>query len=399
MKLHVTLSGDVFLKSRRTQVRLVKRVSANLAAALVTIGHSGESRRIAGHRFEVETQGIDPGEIAAVASRLFGVAGVEHVTEIDARDLDTLVTAVAKMAGPAVTGKTFAVRPKRSGNHTWRSRDLAIRLGDRLRQAGGRVDLTNPEITVKVTVIDDLAFLVSDRVEGVGGLPIGTQEPVLCLISGGFDSVVAAWMMMSRGCDVEFVHFTLNCAQSDHAMAVARELWIRWGYGMDPTVHLVEFQPVKEALLASVDSRMRQITLKVLMAKAADAIASERRIQALVTGDALGQVSSQTLPHLVAVSKAIETPMLRPLVGLPKETIIDLARMVGTAEMSARAREVCDLSEGGPVATAARAFAIAASLQDVPDVLMNDAVATRKSFLLRDWVPGSMTTAESSSLP
>ena len=102
----------------------------------------------------------------------------------------------------------------------------------------------------------------------------------------------------------------------------------------------------------------------------------------------MGQVSSQTLPHLVAVTKATSTPIFRPLVGLPKQAIIDLARDVGTAELSARAQEVCDLSEGRPVATSADESLISRSVQRVPDMIMTDAVATRKSFLLADWTPG-----------
>jgi thiamine biosynthesis protein ThiI len=195
-------------------------------------------------------------------------------------------------------------------------------------------------------------------------------------------------MLMSRGCPVDFVHFTLNCAQSDHALAVASELLQTWGHGSDPQVHLVEFQPVKDVLFERVDARMRQVTLKVMMAQAADMIAEEEELPALVTGDSLGQVSSQTLPHLVAVSKAISTPMFRPLLGLPKQAIIDLAREVGTAELSARAQEVCDLSEGRPVETAAGEAHIKRTVDRIPEQIMRDAVATKKSFLLSDWTPG-----------
>jgi thiamine biosynthesis protein ThiI len=155
-------------------------------------------------------------------------------------------------------------------------------------------------------------------------------------------------------------------------------------------VHLVEFQPVKDALYTHVESRMRQVTLKVMMADAASQIAEIEGISALVTGDALGQVSSQTLPHLVAVSKASGTPILRPLLGLPKQTIIDIARDVGTAELSARAQEVCDLSEGNPVATAATQATVDSTIEAMPDHVLTDVIATAKVFKLRDWAPGQM---------
>ncbi len=386
--IHFTLSGDIFLKSRRTQPRMIKRVLSSLQLALDEAGCEAALERLGSHRFA-----LDPGErteeVVERATRVFGIASVDEMVELAADDLDDLASEVARLTRDRVSGRTFGVRVKRRGNHPWKSYDLASRSGALLVEAGGTVNLDDPQETVDVMVLDDRAFVMVAHHRGPAGLPVGTQEPVLCLISGGFDSVVAAWMMMSRGCPVEFVHFTLSCSQSDHAVAVARSLWERWGYGTDPIVHVVEFQPVKEALLEHVDVRMRQVALKVLMARAASQIAQEREILALLMGDSMGQVSSQTLPHLVAVSEESKIPIFRPLLGLPKQDIIDYARRIGTAEMSARAQEVCDLSEGRPVATGARPEKVARSVKDIPGYLMVDAVSTRKVFLLKDWFPGA----------
>ena len=386
--IHVTLSGDIFLKSRRTQPRMIKRAIANLGEALSSAGYVGELERLGSHRFAFDP-GPETGPVVEAASRVFGVAAINTVEEVPGEDLGVLASAVAEASTARVAGRTFGIRVKRRGNHDWGSYDLAVEAGNLLVEAGGVVDLDHPDEWIDVTVLDDRAFLVADRVKGPAGLPIGSQESVLGLVSGGYDSIVAAWMLMSRGCPVDYVHFSLNCAQSDHALAVARLMWERWGYGTDPSVHLVEFEPVKEALEAHVEARMRQVALKVLMAQAASQIATEEHIQALVTGDSLGQVSSQTLPHLVAVSKQSTVPILRPLLGMDKEAIIDRARLIGTAEISARAREVCDLSGGKPVATGAREAAVARSVADVPDQLMADAVTTRKTFQLGDWMPGA----------
>jgi len=383
--LHVTLSGDIFLKSRRTQPRLVARAVTAMQAA---IGDPDlRPRRVGSHRFLVDT---DDEAVADRLTRVFGLGSVDSALRVPAGDLEALAEAVARSNAARVDGRTFAIRVRRTGRHAWRSHDLAVRAGDLLRAAGGTVHLDDPEVTVAVRVVDDDAFILTEHRKGAGGLPVGTQGTVLGLVSGGFDSTVAMWMMMSRGAAPEFVHFALSCAQSDHALAVAHALWERWGYGCRPVVHLVEFQPVKDALLDRVDRRMRQVALKVLMARAAEMIARERRIEALVTGDALGQVSSQTLPHLAAVSRAVTIPILRPLVGMDKQQIVDRARLIGTAEISARAAEVCDLSEGGTVATAASPAAVERALARVPERLMVDAVTTRKTFELPDWVPGAV---------
>lgn len=388
--LHVTLSGDVYLKSRRTQKRLIERVLANLGVATQKAGFAGTARRIGSHRFElsVPTSMVEP--VRSSALSVFGVSSVDNVRHVGFTDVDDLARTVAEMAVHRVRGRTFAARVKRRGTHDWNSMDLSRLIGSELHSASAGVDLSNPDVEVSVVVLDQEAYLVVDHQKGAGGLPLGTQDRVLCLVSGGFDSVVAAWMLMSRGCPVDFVHFSLNCAQSDHALAVARELWSRWGHGTQPSVHLVEFQPVKDALYEHVDARMRQVTLKVMMAQAASEIAQQEGISALVTGDALGQVSSQTLPHLVAVSRSVETPLLRPLLGLPKESIIELARHVGTAELSARAQEVCDLSAGGPVATAASETSITNTVDRIPEEVLSDAVDTRKVFDLSDWNPGQL---------
>jgi thiamine biosynthesis protein ThiI len=388
--LHVTLSGDVYLKSRRTQQRLIREVRENLDQALRTAGYVGPVTRLGTHRFGLTPASDAIDTVRAAALRVFGVSSVDIVVEAEYATMDDLAQTVAASSAERIRGHTFAARVKRRGTHTWNSMDLARAIGAELIGIGKAVDLTNPEESVNVTVLDDKAYIVINHERGAGGLPIGTQDRVLCLISGGFDSVVAAWMLMSRGCSVDFVHFSLNCAQSDHALAVAGELVSAWGYGMDPTVHLVEFQPVKDALFEHVEPRMRQVTLKVMMAAAASQIAQATGITALVTGDALGQVSSQTLPHLVAVSKASDTPILRPLLGLPKQTIIDIARKVGTAELSARAQEVCDLSEGNPVATAATRAKVASTVASMPDHVLADVISTTKVFKLADWDPGQM---------
>ena len=161
------------------------------------------------------------------------------------------------------------------------SRAIAKRLFDVARG----VDLTAPEETVKVEVRQDIAYLVMEQWDGPRGLPCGGQERSLSLISGGFDSPVATWMMMRRGSQVDFIHFTLECSQSEHALGVAHALREQWGSGPSPIFWRVDFQPAREALLEFVESRYRQVVLKQLMIATADALADRLGIHALITGD------------------------------------------------------------------------------------------------------------------
>jgi thiamine biosynthesis protein ThiI len=376
------LSPDIYLKSRRTQVVMIRRLQANLRAAL---GPGATVSRIAGHRVRLAGE---TGDAAERAARVFGISSIERMAPLEHAGFDDLCDAVAADAAERVAGRSFAVRVRRRGTHGWNSYDAACRIGDLLREAGGTVDLDDPDVTVGVHVRDDWAAIVRSAIPGPGGLPLGSQDTALSLVSGGIDSPVAAWMLMSRGCPVDVLHFTLDCGQADHALAVAYRLWQQWGAGSNPVTHVVDLRPAVDSLVSQVGAGMRQVALKALMMRAASLVAGEEHLAALVTGESLGQVSSQTLVHLGALTETASVPVMRPLVGLSKQEIVARARAIGTYDLSARAREVCDLSAGAPVEVAARPARVAATADRVPEDLWRDAVAKRQRFLLADWAPG-----------
>lgn len=381
----VTLSGEMHLKSRRTQRRFGRVVADNLAAAAgVPVDRV---RRLGGNRMEIAAD-LDQDSIDRVA-HVFGIGRVETSTVAEVHGLEELTAAVMDAWGERASTGTYAVRVRRRGKHDWQSTEAEVVIGAALSSPTNKVDLTAPDHLVRVLVEGHRAW-IRDRVwKGPDGMPIGTQEPVLCLLSGGFDSIVAAWMMMGRGCPVHYVHFTLDCAQSDHAIAVAETLGRRWGHGSDPVVHLVDFQPVKMAIQESVEPRLRQVVLKVMMARTASVVADRERIGALLTGDSLGQVSSQTLTHLRAIDQESPLPILRPLLGLDKEWIVKRAHEIGTGELSARAKEVCDLSEGMPVAVDTQPLRVALAAGEVPDGIVEDVADYAMRFRLADWFPGA----------
>lgn len=384
--LLLTLSGDIHLKSARTRRRFLRILRQNIRVALEATPGAELTGGPAG-RMAITVDEADVDAAAAAAARVFGVYRVEQVARVPAGDLDQLVEAVASAARAEVTGRRFAVRVRRRGEHSWRSIDAERAIGSALLDGSGGVDLTHPEVTVRVEVWDGDAFVTERRWPGADGLPLGTQPPVLSLLSGGFDSPVAAWLLMRRGCPVDLVHFTMDCAQSEHALAVGYEVWRRWGAGTEPRAWVIEFREIKEALLDHVDSAHRQVVLKQLMFAAAAGLARREHHPVLVTGESVGQVSSQTITNLAEIDRAHDASVLRPLAGLTKEEIMGYARRIGTYDLSARAKEVCDLATG-PVATAARRSDLRRANAALPADLVARALDARRVVSLPHWEPG-----------
>ncbi|MEZ4267263.1 MAG: THUMP domain-containing protein [Myxococcota bacterium] len=383
--LLVHLAGELHTKSARTRRRFRGLLVANLRAALA-VRQPDAVVLSDGTRMHVLARDLD--DAAAVARDLFGVHRVERVFPIPYTDLEGLADAIAARATERVRGRTFAVRVHRRGTQSWTSIDAGRVIGGRLVEASRGVDLKHPEVEVRVDIPDEIAYLVEGAQPGPAGLPVGAQERTMTLLSGGFDSAVAAWLLLRRGSPVEFVHFRLECSASEHAMLVAQTLAERWCHGYEPVLWMIDFQPIKEVLLTCVDPLLRQVILKQLMVATADAMADRLGIHALVTGDAVGQVSSQTISHLAAIDDYASRAVLRPLAGALKEEIIERARQIGTAAISARANEVCDLSSG-PVAVSARWARLERTHKRLPPDLVEQALATARVIALADWLPGS----------
>jgi thiamine biosynthesis protein ThiI len=383
------LDPELYLKSSRTQRRMVRVLADNIRAAL---GGPAQVARLGGNRLRVET---DRADAERVLASIFGVRTVERVEPMGADDFDALCDAIAERYRERVDGRTFAVRARRTGSHDWSSQDVAIRVGDLLCEAGGSVDLTAPEVEVPLRVMNDKAYLTLDTTPAVGGLPLGTQGKALVMFSGGIDSPVATHMVQHRGVATEYLHFSLGCAQADHAAGIAHDLLDRFGAGTDPTLSIVDLEPGLADIRDRVDPRSRQIALKAVMYRASEAIArSMDKVRAIVNGESLGQVSTQTLDHLTSLDRVIEMPVLRPLLALDKTEIRRRAEAIGTYEASARSRELCDISDGGRVSVSTAPgtlVTIADSLDDVVD----NALATTKQIRLRDWMPGEVTSHQS----
>ena len=374
----VRLAAEVASKSNRTRRRFHKQLVSNLKDAL-TSSDTGATVSDRWSRMFVTVPGS--GTMTA-ATRVFGISSFSEVDAVVPADLETIVRVGHESYREAVTGRRYAVAARRTGRQSFSSQDIRVELGAALNPYG-TVDLTTPEVTVSVEVRDDRAYLFSGRTEGPGGLPLGVQSRAVCLISGGFDSAVAAWLLLKRGVALDYVFCNLAGPAFERSVVqVTRVLADQWSYGHRPRMHIVDFGDAVAELQSRVTPRYWQVVLKRLMYRAAEQVGSEVGADAVVTGESLGQVSSQTLRNLRAIEAAATLPVLRPLVGFDKEEIIRIAKRIGTAALSARVREYCAILEGKPV-TAAKVIAVDREEAPLDMALVNRAVAERRVLDLR----------------
>jgi thiamine biosynthesis protein ThiI len=347
------LSGELSTKARATRSRFLTLLVANLRDALAA---EGLDARVERSHERLYVQPAEP-PVLELLGRVFGVQSLSLVERVGFAGLDDLAALCAERFALAVRGRSFAVRARFIGDpatRPFRARELECELGARLLPGARRVDLSSPEVTVRVELHRGAAHLFEDAVPGPGGLPLGSEGRALALVSGGFDSAVAAWLMLRRGVSLDYVFCNLGGrAHEVGTLRVMKVLADRWSYGQRPRLFALDFRPVAEQLLARCEPRYRQVVLKREMLRAASHLARATRARALVTGESLGQVSSQTLANLAVISEATDFLLLRPLVGARKDEIIAQAERIGTAPLSAVVDEYCALVPRRP-ATAAR---------------------------------------------
>lgn len=347
--LMLRLAGEVATKGRRTRRRFQRKLVSNIRDAFRQVDCNCVVREEWSRLF-VETDCALPDE---QLSRVFGLSSWSRIDAVVPADLDTIVVRGVDLYGDRVKGRTYAVRARRTGRHGFGSMDVMQELGAALNP-DATVDLSNPQVEVCVEIRDEEAYLFAGRSIGAGGLPLGVESRAVSLLSGGFDSAVASWRLLRRGVALDYVFCNLGGnAYRRMVLEVAKHLADTWSFGTRPRLYTIDFIPVVEELKAVVGSTYLQVALKRQMYRAAEAIARRTRADAIVTGEAVGQVSSQTLANLRAIDASVSLPVLRPLIGSDKEEIIERARHIGTYDLSARVREYCSISDGR-TATAAR---------------------------------------------
>jgi tRNA uracil 4-sulfurtransferase len=394
--LMLKIAGEIGTKSSRTRRRFLRVLGRNVRAAL---DRAGVRATVDPRWSRLLVRAHDPEAARDILGRVFGLHSVAEAVAVPFSTLDELVAAAADLHRDRVAGRTFAVRARRSGEHPFRSVDVATALGTALLPGSAGVNLTEPQVEVPVEVVDDTAYVVMEAGRGAGGLPIGVGGRVVSLFSGGFDSPVATWMAMRRGMAVDLVVCDLGgCGQVDAALEVARELATRWAPGVEPRAHVVDLSPVVMALRARVDPRIRQVVLKRSMYRAGTLMARRVGAEALVTGEALGQVSTQTLRNLAVAEDAATVPVLRPLVGMDKEEIMARSRAIGTHDASLQVQEHCNIATGR-VETAARLREVVTAEGGLDESFVRASVDRAESVDLLTWSPGPPPAHVVTSVP
>ena len=344
--------GELALKGGNRNLFL-KRLRRNIRVCLKANGLQGEVESIR-QRIYVHTNQVD--EALDPLSRVFGLVSLSPVDEVP-RDIDAIVPECVRAAERAQVGPgvTFRVRSRRSDKtFPYISPKIDRLAGEAIYRAlGGKVDLSKrADVTIGVEVSDQSALIFGRSIPAPGGLPLGCEGRVVALISGGIDSPVATWLMMKRGCGIIPVHFSQNEIETQKALDNI-DILRRYSYGwrLHPIIvdHHETIGPALEKLEKIGRERWSCLFCKrALLAKACE-IAHEHGAHAVVMGDSLGQVASQTLSNLEVVSHCIPKPILRPLIGMDKTEIVNLARRIGTFDISIRSEAGCPFLPAHPL--------------------------------------------------
>ena len=308
------------------------------------------------NRFVIEL--ADSAQVERALARLGQVMGIAYlgVTRVVHHPADLAGDPLAPLCAAAWEEisnerfQTFAVRAKRSDKHfpihaLTIEREVGGYLFDQLHAQGRavRVDLSHPELTCRIEVARGVALIYARRIPGPGGLPPHTAGRLVCLLSGGFDSAVAAFKMMKRGAHLNFVHCwgggALPGESSVHVVRELVERLVPWQF--TAKLYLVPFEPLQREIAAHVPEAFRTLLYRRLMLRIAERIATRTHAKGLVTGDSLGQVASQTLQNMHAVGTVARLPLYRPLAGDDKLEIQELARRIGTYDISAERFHDC----------------------------------------------------------
>ncbi|MDQ2076029.1 tRNA uracil 4-sulfurtransferase ThiI [Marinimicrobium sp. ABcell2] len=390
MHFIVKVFPEIIIKSAPVRKRFIKQLRDNVRRLLQPLGADIRVTRD-WEKVEVQAPGGSDAlanQVADVLARTPGIANYSRVQAYPLGDLDDILAKTHQHWAEALAGKTFCVRVKRAGQHDFSSTDVERYVGGGLlhqTRASG-VDLHNPDVTVRLEVKRDKLFVVASQGRGLGGYPLGTQDGVLSLISGGFDSTVSTYLTIKRGMRTHYCFFNLGGRAHEMAVKeVAYFLWQKYGASHSVKFVTVPFEGVVAEILEKVDNPYMGVILKRMMLRAATQVAEDLKLPALVTGESVAQVSSQTLPNLSVIDRVTDTLVLRPLITMDKGDIINYSRQIGTETFAAAIPEYCGVISVRPT-TSARPHMVEREESKFDFAVLDQALAARESAEIHDLV-------------
>ncbi len=333
-------------------------------------------------------ENVDFDRAVDIIQHIFGVVGISRAAQCE-KDIEVIKsTALEYLRDELSFARTFKVEAKRSDkNFPYNSPEIC-------REVGGfilshlhhlKVDVHNPDVKVTVEVRDNHAFIHGNQIKGAGGMPTGTGGKACVLISGGIDSPVAAWMMAKRGLSLTAVHFASPPFTSERAEMKVHELLKKVArYCGRIDLYTVHFTEIQEAIRDNSPEDMFTITMRRIMMKIASRIAEEKDCGALITGESVGQVASQTMWALRCTDDAAELPVFRPCIGMDKNEIIEISRKIDTFDISIEPYEDCCtvFTPKHPRTKPTLEMAIEAEKAAWDDELVNKAIETAKHLAI-----------------
>lgn len=352
MKFIIKFFPEIMVKGAPLKKRMTQLLTENLKRLLGRINSDIQIKRFH-DKLEVYCAAELHGPVRDLLSRTPGIQQVLEVQHFQTGDnLALIAEKAAEFYLQAIAGKTFVVRVKRAGTHEHSSGDIERYVGSYLFEHGqsARVDLRNPQVTVKLDLHDQTLNVITDRFVGLGGFPMGGQGEVLSLMSGGFDSTVASYLTMKRGVKTHFIFFNLGGAAHEIGVKqVSLYLWSKFAGSHRIKFISVPFEDVVAEIFRASHESYMGVMLKRLMLQAAEKVADQMGIDALVTGESIAQVSSQTLRNLAVIDESTSKLVLRPLVVMDKPDIMAIADQIGTREFAESMPEYCGVISKNPV--------------------------------------------------
>jgi thiamine biosynthesis protein ThiI len=289
----------------------------------------------------------DAKKTSEILKRVFGLHSFAIVEEVktDYKEIEKIALKFAKKIKP---NETFAIRCHRNyKKFPLTSMQVESKIGAKIRR---KCNLTNPDKTIYIVIRRDKSYIYSEIFNSAGGLPVGVSGKVLCLISGGIDSPVAAWLMMKRGCSEEFIYFDNQpfTDKKDRQRVIEILKVLKKYYPRKIRLHIVPFSKIQESVINTCNLKFGCVLGRKIMFRISEIVAEKIGAQALVTGDNLAQVASQTLSNLRSEQTGIKIPVLMPLIGMDKIEIIDMSKKIGTYDISIKIKSACPLTPKSP---------------------------------------------------